>query len=172
MNMSEYNRRRRERDGVSATTQYKRKARGVDPLALVDCSICGQPLKVVRGERVATPAHKTCKDTSAFYVKKSERLAIYDRDGWSCQICHLPVQPDSYYLSDWYPTLDHIVPQSEGGGESLDNLRCVHRFCNLSRSNRPIEYGATVRAKAISKYIGEVRSGRKEATAASPGGGT
>lgn len=34
-------------------------------------------------------------------------------------------------------TLDHVVPRSLGGLDTLDNLRPAHGFCNTGRGARP-----------------------------------
>ena len=64
-----------------------------------------------------------------------DRMALFDRDGWTCQICSEPVDYSSDPLSDWYPTVDHIVPRAKGGGDEVENLRCAHRWCNSVRGD-------------------------------------
>lgn len=64
-----------------------------------------------------------------------DRMALFARDDWSCQICSEPVDYSADPLSDWYPTIDHIVPRSKGGGDELENLRCAHRWCNSVRGD-------------------------------------
>lgn len=134
----EYNDKVKARDGVSKTTQHKRKAIGRDPMESVDCVVCDKPLSRVRSERHLTPTHKACRIGAAFYVPGSVRIAIYERDEWTCTICAHPVESESHYLSDWYPTLDHVVPQSAQltPDHSPGNLRLTHRYCNLARGNR------------------------------------
>ena len=136
--LAAYNRLVKDRDGVSARAQYGRKARGVDPLMAVACTVCGDALRVVRAEGAADPMHKACKDVSAFYVPRPVRLSIYERDEWTCTICNHPADRDAHYLTDWYPTLDHVVPQSGQiiPDHSPSNLRLAHRYCNLARGNR------------------------------------
>lgn len=63
------------------------------------------------------------------------RQDIYVRDGYICQICLEPTDPDSSPSSDWYPSLDHIVPRSLGGSHEPENLRCAHRWCNAVRGD-------------------------------------
>lgn len=59
------------------------------------------------------------------------------RDGWICQLCGLdiprmPVVNDCHNLS-----IDHIRPQSAGGGDHPSNLRAAHQACNKSRRDSP-----------------------------------
>lgn len=64
------------------------------------------------------------------WITQSRRHRLYERDDYICQICHEPTDPDASHLSDWYPSLDHIVPRSKGGTHEDDNLRTAHRYCN------------------------------------------
>ena len=36
------------------------------------------------------------------------------------------------------PSVDHAVPRSLGGSDSIDNLRPMHLVCNIRRGNRPL----------------------------------
>ncbi|QMV84740.1 HNH endonuclease [Corynebacterium hindlerae] len=46
--------------------------------------------------------------------------------------CHLCGQPGA-------DTVDHIVPRSWGGDDSLDNVRPAHHACNCSRGAMPLD---------------------------------
>ncbi|TFC83326.1 HNH endonuclease [Cryobacterium cheniae] len=63
--------------------------------------------------------------------------AVYERDGWTCQICFLRILPDVHPSDDLYPNLDHIVGVEDGGDDSIDNLRATHRWCNIMRHGSP-----------------------------------
>lgn len=54
------------------------------------------------------------------------RLALIDRDGFGCTECS--VQDDI--------TIDHIMPLSRGGIDSLGNLRFLCRSCNSKKNDR------------------------------------
>lgn len=64
------------------------------------------------------------------WITRAERLSIYERDGWVCQLCLDPVDADLHHSDDWAASLDHIVPRSKGGTHDHKNLRMVHRWCN------------------------------------------
>lgn len=70
-----------------------------------------------------------------FAVTEAERLAIYRRDGWVCQLCGEPVDSALHYLDPMAATLDHIVRQSQTliPDHSEGNLRLAHRSCNSKR---------------------------------------
>lgn len=200
----EYNRKRKERDGVSATAQSKRRAKGLDPVQeQKPCGHCGDPVGMNRGSEV--PYHRECRykvpawrregresprverfrkriERAAsgttgggrvfyagpcswcgenesirlgwycsqkckgnanqalrgkFVVKRSVRLAIYERDGWTCQLCGDEVSPDAPRGSNWSATLDHVVPQSATliPDHSPENLRLAHMWCNAARGD-------------------------------------
>lgn len=68
-------------------------------------------------------------------VRGRVRLAIYERDDWTCQLCREPIDREVHYLDDWAPSLDHIEPQSHAliPDHSPTNLRTAHRWCNAVR---------------------------------------
>lgn len=70
-----------------------------------------------------------------FVIPAKRRLAIYERDGWVCQLCREPVDPDATDI--WRPTLDHIAPQSHQliPDHSDANLRLAHMWCNSVRGD-------------------------------------
>jgi 5-methylcytosine-specific restriction endonuclease McrA len=59
--------------------------------------------------------------------KKEILAALYPK----CWICRLPFA-DHPHLQR---TIDHFLPRSKGGDDSLDNLRYAHCFCNRCRGN-------------------------------------
>ena len=134
---------RSERRWMSAQRSVSRAAEGTQgrtPWVTGTCSECGDPFST------PLPLARTC---SAFcarsrerrrygqYVDDRTRASIYERDGWICQLCFDPVDPDLHYLDNWAATLDHIVCQSwtESPDHSPSNLRLAHRWCNSVRGN-------------------------------------
>jgi len=86
--------------------------------------------------RVGTVAHK---------------IRIGERDGWTCGICHQPIDPAlSVYESDDAATVDHIVPRVAGGTHEDGNLQIAHLRCN--------------NAKGVRGYVGRSRQPRAQAT--------
>ena len=54
-------------------------------------------------------------------------------------LCGLPLDrhiPD--VLNPEYITFDHIVPESDGGTDDLNNLQLAHRLCNQLRGAEPL----------------------------------
>ncbi len=58
------------------------------------------------------------------------------RDGAVCRLCGLMTDHESEPQSATYPSVDHIVPLSQGGAHRWQNVRIVHRLCNTMRGNR------------------------------------
>jgi 5-methylcytosine-specific restriction endonuclease McrA len=77
------------------------------------------------------------------WITPKRRLAIYLRDGMACCYCGAKVE-DGAQLS-----LDHLTPDSKGGGNESTNLVTCCKKCNSSRGNRPV---ATF-AKAVAEYL-------------------
>lgn len=70
---------------------------------------------------------------SGYWVAASVRDEVFERDAWTCQLCYEPLQRDAHPNSDWFPSVDHIVPASKGGPHTVENLRAAHRWCNSIR---------------------------------------
>lgn len=51
------------------------------------------------------------------------RVAVFKRDGGTCQICGRPLSNDNF-------TVDHVVPANRGGENDIDNYRCLCDRCN------------------------------------------
>lgn len=93
---------------------------------------------------------------------KVQRKALYLRAGERCAYCELD-------LSNAIPgasSLDHIIPQCEGGSEGPDNLVMACSACNCARGSMPVEAFASPEAleriraelaKDLAPYIVEAR---------------
>jgi len=71
------------------------------------------------------------------YYEYVNKIKVFDRDGWLCQICGVKTpknimgkhKPNS-------PELDHRIPMSLGGEHSYNNVQCSCRQCNGTKSNK------------------------------------
>ena len=64
------------------------------------------------------------------------RDEVYERDNYTCRYCG----------SKENLTLDHVIPQSKGGEDSIDNLVTACKSCNSRKKDRtPEEAGMTLR---------------------------
>lgn len=68
-------------------------------------------------------------------IPLSARLKVFVRDNFRCVFCgRSPATDIGIKLH-----IDHIVPFSEGGKTTLDNLQTLCQECNLGKSNRTIK---------------------------------
>ena len=64
---------------------------------------------------------------------------IFIRDNWVCHLCGLPIVQSLSRTDPMGATIDHVVPLSKGGDDSLHNVKTAHWACNRSK-------GASVRS--------------------------
>jgi hypothetical protein len=67
------------------------------------------------------------------WISNEERVRIYERDRWRCGTCGLQVPHRWETGSELRPTLDHVIPRSQGGTDDAANLRIAHLICNSRR---------------------------------------
>ena len=79
--------------------------------------------------------------------RKQLRQLVTDIYGWRCSICHTMINPDATRLRDRL-SIDHVLPVSHGGTDTIENLRPAHYGCNAARGDgsrtvrrRPTEIG-------------------------------
>ena len=69
------------------------------------------------------------------WIPLALRAGVYERDGWICQLCSKPVDPELDPNDRMAATLDHIECRSWSliPDDSPANLRLAHRACNSRR---------------------------------------
>lgn len=60
------------------------------------------------------------------------RQLVTDTYGWTCALCHRPIDPTATKLRDRL-SLDHVLPVSRGGSDAIENLRPAHHGCNSAK---------------------------------------
>lgn len=112
-----------------------------------NCRVCETPFVAVAPYRHCSEACR--KVTRRAVVRKhkarhgkfaptdAERLAIYERDKWECQLCGTETSRTYDWADPLSPTLDHIIPQSTQliPDHSPSNLRLAHLLCNSARGD-------------------------------------
>lgn len=58
------------------------------------------------------------------------RYAVYERDGWVCQICGDAVRREAAVPDLDAPVIDHRIPLAAGGEHGPDNWQTAHFYCN------------------------------------------
>lgn len=73
-------------------------------------------------------------------ISKTVRFEVFKRDSFTCQYCGVQA-PDAIL------EIDHIVPVSKGGDNSLLNLITSCRDCNRGKTNRELSDDTAVKAQ-------------------------
>lgn len=126
-------------------TRYGREANSKTAI----CPVCGE---VFTGPVNKMYCSKRCKDIVCRgrrekRLKKAESdgtvkiKTVYERDHGVCYICGCKCNFNDWSLSKigrWtpgsaYPTMDHVVPISKGGKDTLNNVRLACWKCNMSK---------------------------------------
>lgn len=71
---------------------------------------------------------------------------LVERDGLKCAICGEMCDWNDHswskYSGPMYPSIDHIIPMSKGGGHTWDNVQVAHIICNSEKGDSTEEVGA------------------------------
>lgn len=60
---------------------------------------------------------------------------IYIRDEGMCKLCFTTVNINAEKLAN-RPSIDHVIPLSKGGNDTLKNIQLAHFGCNSKKGNR------------------------------------
>lgn len=70
------------------------------------------------------------KYVDAIGIRAGIRWQVFERDDFKCVACGLSVK-DGAILH-----VDHIIPRSKGGGDSMENYQTLCQKCNIGKSNK------------------------------------
>ncbi len=116
---------------------------------VIVCGWCGDALEVSSSSLASKLYHDTCRAKATRHrnrkktvkrqgAKTVERIDIFvlaERDNFVCHICSGLVDMSVPRVSRFGATVDHVVPISKGGLDSLDNVRLAHWICNIRKSD-------------------------------------
>jgi hypothetical protein len=68
-------------------------------------------------------------------ISPTKHQIVSERDGGICYLCRLPTEGSGE--TPRAPTVDHVIPQAQGGSHDLANLRLAHRQCNFAKARQP-----------------------------------
>lgn len=71
---------------------------------------------------------------------------IHERDGWTCKICGLAVNPLLIWPHPMSASLDHVTDMSKGGPHSRANVQCSHLGCNFQKARAANLEGSQTKA--------------------------
>jgi 5-methylcytosine-specific restriction endonuclease McrA len=69
-------------------------------------------------------------------MTRIRRGRLARRDGWECKLCGQPIDSVLRRPNLMSASVDHRIPVSRGGSDSMDNLQLAHLRCNISKGNR------------------------------------
>ncbi len=119
-----------------------------------DNGVCSRECRDEKKRRKCRAMHKGRKDTHRHRAKKYgceydpgvTLKKLVARDGLECKICGQMCDWDDHswskYSGPLYPSIDHIVPMSKGGGHIWENVRVTHIICNSEKGDRIEEVNA------------------------------
>jgi hypothetical protein len=61
---------------------------------------------------------------------------LIERDGDVCHICLTQIDLSLARNSRFGATIDHVIPVSKGGADTLDNMKLAHWICNIKKGNK------------------------------------
>lgn len=124
------------------------------------CAWCGEYFIAAAGVYCTDKCKRSAKfkrrsSGMSFTVSPVERRKIYERDGWACQICQLPVDKTLRHPHPSCASLDHIEPQSSAliPDHSPSNLRLAHLWCNSARGDGSNMTKDSLIARAIAMHL-------------------
>ena len=116
--------------------------------------VCSAECKKEKTKRQLREAHRGRRDGHRHRAKKygceydpTVKLdKLIERDGLRCAICGQMCDPNDHswskYSGPMYPSIDHIIPMSKGGGHTWDNVQVAHIICNSEKGDSTEEVGA------------------------------
>ncbi len=69
-------------------------------------------------------------------IERIDPLAIYERDGWVCGLCHEPIDRALKHPDMRSASLDHIIPLAANGTHTSGNVQAAHLICNIAKGAR------------------------------------
>jgi 5-methylcytosine-specific restriction endonuclease McrA len=99
-----------------------------------------------KGRRVSQGKRKA-RLRGAVRIESIDPLYILRQYRWTCYLCGAKMDPKMYGepiqkgkpIDLHYPTIDHVIPVSEGGSHTKDNLRACCFGCNIDKGVLPLE---------------------------------
>jgi 5-methylcytosine-specific restriction endonuclease McrA len=106
-------------------------------LAYRELTLCSSCVRAVSPNRDHGKPERRAKKAGVPYIYGIKPEQVFARDRWCCQLCGCKTPQRLRGKNQLRsPEVDHIVPISQGGGHTWDNVQCACRKCNqLKRAN-------------------------------------
>ena len=134
--------RAKNKDSIAITCAAYR-AKSKDFIALTNAAYYLANRESIRAQRAANPEigrravarRRALKLKNGFEIYKEQE--VLDKYGTNCHICNIPIDLNAPRARKfgWENGLhiDHLIPLSKGGADTLDNVRPAHGLCNLRK---------------------------------------
>jgi 5-methylcytosine-specific restriction endonuclease McrA len=66
-------------------------------------------------------------------IEKVDFAMVCEEAGWRCHVCGLVVDPAVRWPDSFSASRDHLIPVSQGGPHTYENLALAHLRCNIRR---------------------------------------
>lgn len=104
-------------------------------------------------ERAFRAAHRRRARKRKAHVEDVDRQAVFERDGWVCQLCRKPIDPTIAWPHSMSPSLDHGIPLGKGGLHSMANCQAAHLGCNISKGDGRDGSGQRARRSRVAGVV-------------------
>jgi hypothetical protein len=98
----------------------------------------------------ATAARHRLRAAVLASTERISRQVVFERDGWTCQLCGDAVDSRLSGRDEDGPTLDHIFPLSKGGEHTYANVQLAHKRCNTAKGSIIRGSGLDIPRKSVS----------------------
>lgn len=93
---------------------------------------CSERCETARQNRARSGStHRRRATRFGVQFEAVDRIKVFTRDRWRCQLCLRRVTKDD-------AELDHIVPMSKGGPHTYANTQCACKQCNRAKGNKAL----------------------------------
>lgn len=88
------------------------------------------------------------------WTERVSARAVFHRDNWICQLCGGEcLLPGVRGPEEQSPTVDHVVPLSQGGAHAMWNVVCAHRSCNMDKGNSPARVDISLLLQIVDSVV-------------------
>lgn len=145
-------------DECSRKKAHRTKKGQRDTSIVKTCVVCGQEFNPYKGKLTQVSCSEYCKRRkdsiskaksgykrrinqrrnliiSATESESFDKVEIFERDKWICQVCRRKVNRNLSYPNPMSASLDHILPMALGGGHTQANVQLAHLRCNIKKSH-------------------------------------
>lgn len=140
-----------------------------------DCPMCERTfLPAANNARSAVMCSPECYNTArrhrirvdaagAVYREHVWPQRVFERDNWTCGICHGPIDSTLTGHDRLGPSVDHIIGLGDGGEHSYANTQAAHMACNAGKRSEARRLGklaaiARQRGLTLSDYLAGVHA--------------